>query len=745
MDTRMATRFSPYAFSLFLLLALFLGACSSDTKETAEQESSQIAPSEDMAALPLDPVRTSGKRKSEKAAPVSPPADKNTVSLTTQPSGLVQWDQSTAPMIEDTFITTDLTGGEVTNPKISDNAVTTDRIAAGEMMNRDVRPNETGVRISQNESIQTQTIQDGQIMSADIAVGAVMSEGVLDDEWANAVQGDVQISGVLHGVVASNAVTRDATTGAVKIPDSEWEKIYYSGNPWNGMTEYGQRYFDSIKLALNEQANVPEIIPDVQQIPEPEPVYENNFRAVVGSPYSTFSIDVDNASYSNVRGYLSRGTLPPSDAVRIEELINYFDYDYPDPVGEHPFAFHSEVVNCPWNNDHLVLRLALQGKRIQPQQAAASNLVFLIDVSGSMSDGDKLPLLKQSFVRFVDELRPQDQVAIVVYAGAAGLVLESTPGSDKAKIKAAINRLESGGSTAGGAGIELAYKVARNNFLPGGVNRVILATDGDFNVGVRGDAELVALIEEKRKDGVFLSILGFGTGNYQDTKMEKLADNGNGNYYYIDNKKEGQRVLVDAMSGTLFAIAKDVKLQIKFNPAKVAAYRLIGYENRVLAAKDFDNDAKDAGELGAGHTVTALYEVVPVGSEVGFALDTTKGEEYQLEENRPELLSGNDLLLARLRYKEPTDSVSKLIEHLVPDTPVEPAKATEATRFAMAVAQWGMLLRGSKYVGSGTHSDLLTQANNAMGHDPNGYRKEFVELVEKGKSLVETRDAVGTR
>ncbi len=465
----------------------------------------------------------------------------------------------------------------------------------------------------------------------------------------------------------------------------------------------------------------------------PSGLYENTFRATGSSPYSTFSIDVDNASYTNIRGYLSRGETPPASAVRIEELINYFKYDYPEPTGEHPFAFHSEVTACPWAPEHLILRLALQGRELHPEQAPPSNLVFLIDVSGSMSSPNKLALLKQGFLKLIDQLRPEDRVAIVVYAGAAGLVLKPTSGQYKATIKCAISKLQSGGSTAGGAGIKLAYKVARENFLPNGTNRVILATDGDFNVGISSQEGLVGLIEEERKGGVFLSVLGFGTGNYQDQKMEQLADNGNGNYYYIDKLSEAERVLVTEMSGTLNTIAKDVKLQIKFNPENVAAYRLIGYENRVLAAKDFDDDTKDAGELGAGHQVTALYEVVPVGAAVGYNVDQSKGEDYQLDEKRPELLTANDLLLARLRYKEPTDSTSKLIEHIVQDKRVPLESASEQTRFAMSVAQWGMLLRGSQYAGTSSLSSAEKLASLASGAEPNTYQKEFLELIEKSK------------
>ncbi|MGE3801133.1 MAG: von Willebrand factor type A domain-containing protein [Candidatus Kapaibacterium sp.] len=493
-----------------------------------------------------------------------------------------------------------------------------------------------------------------------------------------------------------------------------------------------------------QQSVPPPPAPMAAEALPPVPLYENGYRATESSPYSTFSIDVDNGSYTNVRGYLSRGQLPPAEAVRVEEMINYFRYEYPDPAGHHPFDFNSEVVACPWNSDHLLVRLALQGREIHSEQAPPSNLVFLVDVSGSMSGPSKLDLLKQSLKKLVNQLRPEDHVALVVYAGAAGLVLKSTPGSDKKVIRDAIDRLTSGGSTAGGAGIELAYKTAQESFLGEGNNRVILATDGDFNVGVSSEQGLVSLIEEKREEGVFLSVLGFGHGNYQDQKMEQLADHGNGNYYYIDRLEEGERVLVSEMGGTLHTIAKDVKLQIQFNSEKVSAYRLIGYENRVLAARDFNDDTKDAGELGAGHQVTALYEVVPVGADVGYTVDTTKGEDYKLEKSEeiPVLFTSNDILLARLRYKEPKDSVSQLIQYLVLGERKSVEEASESTRFVTAIAGWGMLLRGSAYRGTITYDDILGWGKRGLGADANGSRKEFLELVEKTKKLTVEKESM---
>ncbi|MGE3800899.1 MAG: von Willebrand factor type A domain-containing protein [Candidatus Kapaibacterium sp.] len=600
---------------------------------------------------------------------------------------------TTDEILNETILAQDIAPGTVTTDEILSGTVSSKEIIDGLV---------TNINIADN-AVPTRKVQDGQIMNVNIAFDAV----------------DVRLiqNETLRAEIPLQATPGSQDGSSLNVKDKT----------------------DSLTLNNREQNQNQEQIQEIIAQPEPprKPSVENHFRATESSPYSTFSIDVDNASYSNVRGYLNRGQLPPPDAVRVEELVNYFKYDYPEPTDGTPFAFNSEVVVCPWNKDHLLLRLALQGREIQAQQAEASNLVFLIDVSGSMSDANKLPLLKESLKKLVDQLRPEDRVAIVVYAGAAGLVLEPTSGSNKKAIRDAIDRLSSGGSTAGGAGIELAYKTARKNFLPEGVNRVILATDGDFNVGVSSEDGLVKLIEEKRKDGVFLSVLGFGTGNYQDKKMEQLADHGNGNYYYIDKLEEGKRVLVDEMSGTLYAIAKDVKLQLKFNEKKVAAYRLIGYENRVLAARDFDDDTKDAGELGAGHQVTALYEVVPVGAAVGYELDTTATNDYQLENELPELMTANDLLMARLRYKEPTDSVSKATLHLVQDERKGLEKASESTRFAAAVAGWGMLLRGSTYSGTISYNDVVTWGEGARGSDSDGYRSEFIDLVKKSASHVQ--------
>ena len=464
-------------------------------------------------------------------------------------------------------------------------------------------------------------------------------------------------------------------------------------------------------------------------------INENKFLSVSNEPLSTFSIDVDAAGYSNVRRFLNNGQLPPANAVRIEEMVNYFKYEYPQPAGKDPFSINTEISDAPWNKDHKLVMIGLQGKKIPMENLPASNLVFLIDVSGSMQGPERLGLVKASMKMLVEQLREQDKVAIVVYAGAAGLVLPSTSGEEKETILEAIEKLEAGGSTAGGAGIKLAYKTARNYFIKGGNNRVILCTDGDFNVGASSDQDMETLIEQERKSGVFLTVLGYGMGNYQDAKMQKLADKGNGNHAYIDGITEAKKVLVNEFGGTLFTIAKDVKLQIEFNPAKVQAYRLIGYENRMLAKEDFNNDKKDAGELGSGHTVTALYEVIPVGVKSSFfgSVDPLK---YQApkEESTKNVVT-DEIITVKFRYKAPDGEVSKLIEHPVLDQSVPIAKTSENFRFAASVAQFGLLLRNSEFKSAASFDNVLNLARKAKNHDEEGYRAEFVRLVESARLL----------
>ncbi len=457
-------------------------------------------------------------------------------------------------------------------------------------------------------------------------------------------------------------------------------------------------------------------------------IYENAFLKVVDNPLSTFSIDVDTASYSNIRRFLNMNQLPPEDSVRIEEMINYFTYDYPQPEGEDPFSITTKAAVCPWNKDHTIVLVGLQGKILAPDKIPPSNLVFLLDVSGSMNDPNKLPLLKNAFSLVVKQLGKDDRVAIVVYAGAAGVVLDSTPGNENMKILNALNQLNAGGSTAGGAGIKLAYEIAARNFIEEGNNRVILATDGDFNIGVSSDGELTRLIEEKRKQGVFLTVLGFGMGNYKDSRMEKLADKGNGNYYYIDTLKEAKKVLVNELGSTLFTIAKDVKLQIEFNPSQVKAYRLIGYENRMLAKEDFNDDAKDAGELGAGHAVTALYEIVPANSQEDF------GDVDDLVYQKTQTVQSEDLMTVKFRYKEPKEDTSKLISKVIKSSEVTETPSGDF-QYAVSIAEFGLLLRNSKYKGIASYQHVLKSARASKGNDAYGYRAELIDLVEKAQSL----------
>lgn len=461
-------------------------------------------------------------------------------------------------------------------------------------------------------------------------------------------------------------------------------------------------------------------------------IAENPFLLPQAHPLSTFAIDVDTASYGNVRRFLNDGQLPPRDAVRLEELINYFDYDYPQPQGDRPFAVTTEMGPAPWNPRHQLVQIGLQGKALAREDLPPNNLVFLLDVSGSMESPDKLPLLKSAFRLLVNELGPEDRVAIAVYAGSAGLVLPSTPGSEKDKILAALDRLSAGGSTAGAKGLELAYQEAQRYFLEGGNNRIILATDGDFNVGPASDRQLVELIEAKREAGVFLSVLGFGTGNIRDSTMEKLANHGNGNYGYIDSILEAKKILVTEMGGTLLTIAKDVKIQVEFNPAQVQAYRLIGYENRLLAAEDFNDDTKDAGELGAGHRVTALYEVIPVG--VASDVDLPSVDDLAFTEPGAIANSG-DWMRLKLRYKQPNGTDSQLLEHPLAQPVATLAETSDNFRFAAAVAEFGLLLRQSPHRGNSSWPQAIALAQGAQGADLHGYRQEFIRLLRIAQEL----------
>ena len=480
-----------------------------------------------------------------------------------------------------------------------------------------------------------------------------------------------------------------------------------------------------------------------------EALPENPFVRVDAQPRSTFSIDVDTASYANTRRFLNSGQLPPPNAVRIEEFLNYFQYDYPQPEGDAPFSVNMEVAQCPWKTENKLLRIGIKGREIQRRKRPASNLVFLLDVSGSMRANDKLPLMKQGLRTMVKHLREDDFVSIVTYAGNAGVLLSSTSGDQVDVITSAIESVQSGGSTNGSAGIDRAYEMAVENFVKDGTNRVILATDGDLNVGITDDKALTQLIQSKAGEGVFLTVLGFGTGNLKDAKMEKLADNGNGNYAYIDSSREAHKVLVNQMSGNLVTIAKDVKLQLKFNPKHVGAYRLIGYENRTLANADFANDKKDAGEIGAGHTVTALYELVTAESlkkqsEDGDSQQEKRPLKYQEtvagEPNKEMKLSdeaeSDELLTVRLRHKNPDANKSvKSEEYVCKNTDVDFAKASVDFRFAAGVASFGMLLRGSKHAGTATLNSVQKIASGAVGDDVDGNRSEMIDLVRKSIEL----------
>lgn len=462
---------------------------------------------------------------------------------------------------------------------------------------------------------------------------------------------------------------------------------------------------------------------------------ENDFLKAVDNPLSTFSIDVDNASYTNSRRYIDNGSLPPTDAVRVEEFINYFSYDYAKPTGKHPFSINTEISECPWNKEHKLVHVGIQGKRFPFESLAPINLVFLVDVSGSMSDQNKLPLLKKSLTMLVNKMRPQDRISLTVYAGAAGLVLPSTSGAEKEKIISALDNLNAGGSTAGGAGITLAYKIAKENFITNGYNRVLIATDGDFNVGASSDGEMTRLIESKREDGIFLTVLGFGMGNYKDSKMESIADHGNGNYFYIDNSSEAQKTLVEKLDGTLCAIAKDVKIQVEFNPLKVQSYRLIGYENRMLKKEDFNDDKKDAGELGAGHTVTALYEIVPVGAKPEGSVDVDPLRYQKNEPKKIESSYADELMVIKFRYKEPKDTISNLIVHTLKDREVKLVNSSDNFRFSASVAEFGMLLRDSKFKGKATFEQAIELAKSSKGLDEEGYRAEFIKMMKTASVL----------
>ena len=483
-----------------------------------------------------------------------------------------------------------------------------------------------------------------------------------------------------------------------------------------------------------DQLKQPDSIPVVDEYEDYEAFVENVFESPKTAPLSTFSIDVDNASYTNVRRFINNGQTVPKDAVRVEEMINFFKYQYPQPQTEHPFSINSEYSECPWNANNKLVRIGLQGKNIENENLPASNLVFLIDVSGSMDSPNRLPLLVQSLKVLVNQLRKEDKVSIVVYAGAAGLVLPPTSGDKKMTITDALDKLKAGGSTAGGQGIQLAYKIAMENFIKNGNNRVVLATDGDFNVGASSDNDMQRLIEDKRQSGVFLTCLGYGMGNYKDSKMEILANKGNGNYAYIDNIQEANRFLGKEFKGSMFAIAKDVKIQIEFNPNHVKAYRLIGYENRKLRPEDFKNDAIDAGELGSGHTVTALYEIIPRDTKSKFFEEPTDLKYTTIEEPTVKNYS-DELATIKFRYKKPDGEKSIEMVSTIANQNVTLTNATSDFKFCAAVAWFGLKLRASKLIANAASEDIKKLAKAGLANDDEGYKAEFIRLIEGAKSL----------
>lgn len=493
----------------------------------------------------------------------------------------------------------------------------------------------------------------------------------------------------------------------------------------------GLRIRGSSSIKNSNYSYVPIKAVEVKSNESYKEINENVFKIPQYNPLSTFSIDVDKASYTNVRRMINNGQKIPKDAVKIEELINYFEYSYPQPTSEHPFSINTEVSNTPWNTETKIVKIGLQGKELDKENIPKSNFVFLIDVSGSMSNANKLPLLKSAFKLMVNQLRETDKVAIVVYAGAAGVVLKPTSGSNKVKIMEALNNLSAGGSTAGGEGIELAYKLAERNFIKGGNNRVILATDGDFNVGNSSDKAMEKLIIEKRKTGVYLTVLGFGYGNYKDSKLETLADKGNGNYAYIDTMQEANKTFGKEFAGTMYTIAKDVKIQVEFNPTKIQAYRLIGYENRLLNDEDFKDDKKDAGELGSGHTVTALYEVVPVGVSSKYLKNIDKLK-YTNSKNTGNF--NDELFTVKFRYKKPDGKKSIEIVEVVKDVTTEFVNTSSDFKFSTSVALFGMKLRKSKFTNKADFDKVISLATLGRGNDKDGFRAEFIRLVKTLKN-----------
>ncbi|BBM88024.1 vWA domain-containing protein [Candidatus Uabimicrobium amorphum] len=532
-----------------------------------------------------------------------------------------------------------------------------------------------------------------------------------------------------QSVVNSNSGSGQETRSLSKSNlDSNWQH-----SDMGGMAYGDENSMHGIRTYPSYEEWKPITPPRDQTTEEYQHTAENDYKDPHREALSTFSIDVDTASYSNMRRYLSGNQLPPRDAVRVEELVNYFSYDYPIPQDNAPFSRTMDVAECPWNPNHWLVQIGIQGFKVPQQQMPPSNLVFLLDVSGSMSSAKKLPLLKTAMGLLTQQLRPEDTISIVVYAGSAGLVLPPTSGRNKDRILRAMSQLQAGGSTNGGQGIQLAYQIATDNFIPNGVNRVILATDGDFNVGISNSNDLQRLIETKRQSNIFLTVLGMGMGNLKDATMEQLANKGNGTYHYIDTLSEARKVLIHELGSTLFTIAKDVKIQVEFNPAYVGNYRLLGYENRLLAAEDFNDDRKDAGEIGAGHTVTAFYEIVPRNADFRPRVDPLK---YQRKRPVPQYNYSNEILTLKIRYKAPKSDTSKLLTSVL-RTPVKQINETSPSfRFATAVAAFGMILRDSQYKNNASMELVRSLAMSSLGEDYYGYRREFVDLVNIADTLL---------
>lgn len=564
---------------------------------------------------------------------------------------------------------------------------------------------------------------------------SVVSDGVIVDGTQSDLHGNYQISanrGDILRVSSAGFETKEVKitkgTHHISLYPQDQEDLDETAQPQISEFEI-ENYRVTADMASYHCKQAERHYFDMDDNEEYASFAENRFLPATDHPLSTFSLDVDAASYGNMRRMVNQGKIPQKDAVRVEELINYFNYDYPQPTGKEPVRIVTELSASPWNAKHQLLRIGVKAKEIPSEKLPPSNFVFLIDVSGSMYGATRLDLVKSSLKLLSNNLREKDRVAIVVYAGAAGEVLPSTSGSDRQKILEALDKLTAGGSTAGGEGIQLAYKIAEKNFIPNGNNRIILCTDGDFNVGVSSASELESLIESKRKTGIFLTVLGYGMGNYKDGKLQTLAQKGNGNHAYIDNIQEANKVLVNEFGSTMYAVAKDVKIQVEFNPQHVGSYRLVGYETRLLNKEDFNDDTKDAGELGSGHAVTALYEIIPVGVEGSFGSVDPLKYQQEAQKSVPSGRYSPELLSVKLRYKEIDSDQSEKIEIPVLKDSMN-KKPSADFKFAMSVAMFGQLLRDSDFKGSATYQEAIALAREGVGDDPNGYRKEFIRLAE---------------